>query len=383
MFPEVHKAVRRLLYNEGKIDPEVVSIAFESPTTRFLTTLTGPALLFALYEVSHNPEMNSNRFEQTRDTGRSEMSRWKPLPRRFHLRYLVAAIGANPEDEQRLLTRTLATLTRYPKLSLTGVLKENEAERDGQHGILGLLENAKEAPRPLDLWAAFGAEPRPAFLYTIIAPLDLEGELMEPLDFAQWDQYYPRYRDSKDGRPIEPETIPEPVRRRIEHMTPWERERYDASWVRPHVLGTRSDATSVGEAPGSAKSSETSDTDLGRLGGGAITPGGVLRHTSFAGRVVADKGGKRVPLGGWTVRIWGVKRSVVTDHRGFFRFRAYATTPGKRTVLAFYPPGISESDLTPNPDGSRPTLPPGAQWRECEPGTSGTSQFVFILDWPE
>jgi hypothetical protein len=94
------------------------------------------------------------------------------------LRYVVSAFTAEPDDELRLLWRALAVLLRHQEFPMELL---PEGFRDIKPALPARVLQHDEGPKLLDVWSALSLEPRPAFGYTITAPLDLDLTLSAPL----------------------------------------------------------------------------------------------------------------------------------------------------------------------------------------------------------
>jgi hypothetical protein len=99
---------------------------------------------------------------------------------------MVSAISTEPEDEQRLIWRALATLLRYQQFP-SEVLPD--ALRDLDPPLSAKVAQGEDDVRPLDVWGALNTWPRPSFGYTLIAPLDLDITIQAPLVLTRTARY--------------------------------------------------------------------------------------------------------------------------------------------------------------------------------------------------
>src|SRR4051794_2914983 len=104
MLPEIHAALRTLLYERGQIDPAEVDINFEAPTREQQDRLLRPTLNLYLLGVAENTDLRLNAPPPRRVNGHSER---RLAPLRIDLSYLVSALTGDIEDEHRLLWRAL------------------------------------------------------------------------------------------------------------------------------------------------------------------------------------------------------------------------------------------------------------------------------------
>src|SRR4051794_18141349 len=113
MLPMIHQAVRRLLYERGRIPSFDVDIRFAAPTRAWIDSLTRPTIDFFLLGVQENTDLRQTSFQSTRVNGRAER---RLPPRRVDLTYMVSALASETDDEHLLLWRTLVTLMQFPEL---------------------------------------------------------------------------------------------------------------------------------------------------------------------------------------------------------------------------------------------------------------------------
>jgi hypothetical protein len=175
VLPDIARAVEQLLYERGGISSREVDIRFEPPTTEWVESLTRPTIDFFLYDVRENAELRRMDLQTTQSNGRAKLSL---PPRRIDLRYMISAITTDLDDEYRLLWRALATLMRFPHFP--GELLPEEI-RQVEPPIVTRVFEPDDGFRPLEMWNALGAYPRPVLLYLVTAPLDLEQAFDAPL----------------------------------------------------------------------------------------------------------------------------------------------------------------------------------------------------------
>lgn len=210
MLPELHAFLRDLLYTQGRIDPNDVDVLFEAPTREVIERLTLPAISFFLIDVQENADLRQATTPVRRANGFAER---RVPPRRIDLHYMVSAISTEPEDEQRLLWRALATLLRYQKFPEELL---PDGLRDLDPPLAARAAQADDDVRALDVWGALSTWPRPSFGYVLTAPLDLEITFQAPLVLTRTARYVrfsgePQHAETevhiggavrlKDGRP--------------------------------------------------------------------------------------------------------------------------------------------------------------------------------------
>lgn len=183
MLPELHDSIQRLLHERGRIDPGEVDVRFDAPTREWRERLTRPTISLFLFDLRENTDLRQVAFQTTRVNGRAEH---RLSPRRIDLRYMVSAQATEVEDEHRLLWHTLVTLMRHPEVPaeyLPAELRLPEAP------LATRVVQPEDDARILDVWNALGAEPRPALIYVVTAPLDLEMLATAPLILTRTTRY--------------------------------------------------------------------------------------------------------------------------------------------------------------------------------------------------
>jgi hypothetical protein len=175
MLSDLNVALRSLLHGRGLIEPAQVDVEFEAPVQSWVDTLIRPTLNLFLFTIEENTELRQAARETVRANGHAVH---RVPPRRFDVRYLVSAFTTDVVDEQLLLWRALVTLLRHRSLPpdvLSPALRSAEPE------IVTAVGPADDGPRPLDLWGALEIRPRPAFVFTVTLPVDLEIAVTAPL----------------------------------------------------------------------------------------------------------------------------------------------------------------------------------------------------------
>lgn len=191
MLPDLHNAIRRLIHERGKIDPGEVEVLFDAPERARVDRLVRPAVSFFLTGVQENIELRNASFDSTRTTSRAER---KLAPRRIDLTYIVTALTTDPDDEHRLLWRTLATLLRHQQLPPE--LLPDEISRTGVPVTLRTAQPDDTTPAG-EIWTGLGLRPRPAISCVVTAPLDLDITIQAPLVLTRTTRY--RSGISPDG----------------------------------------------------------------------------------------------------------------------------------------------------------------------------------------
>ena len=175
MLSDIHDALANLLYDYGGVDRRDVAVHFALPSARFLQTLPEPAYLFSLLDLWENMDLRNSGFVMQRH---EDGAHFRSTPRYFDLKYLVSVHAADPEDENQLLSRLLWTLYRYQDFA-DALLPPEYLQKEWR--VTGRLAPTTEGRRPLEIWSDLGVDPRPALLYIVTAPLDIDRAIPSPL----------------------------------------------------------------------------------------------------------------------------------------------------------------------------------------------------------
>jgi hypothetical protein len=171
----IQTTIQRLLYEHGQIDPDEVDVRFERPSRQWAESLMLPTINLFLFDIAENTDRRNGAPQVGRATGQAQM---RVPPRRFDLRYMVSVFTTLMEDETTLLWRTLATLLRHNPLPAELLSEELRALDLPLHTQIGQPE---QSTKPHELLSALDLPPRPALVYTVVAPLDLELAFSAPL----------------------------------------------------------------------------------------------------------------------------------------------------------------------------------------------------------
>src|SRR5215211_561391 len=165
MLPDIHSSIQRVLYEHGQIDPDEVDVRFERPSRQWAESLILPTINLFLFDIVEN----TDRRNGAPQIGRANQQAQIRVPaRRFDLRYMVGVFTTLMEDETTLLWRTLATLLRHNPLPDELLSEELRALDLPLHTQIGQPENGA---KPHELLGALELPPRPALVYTVVAPL--------------------------------------------------------------------------------------------------------------------------------------------------------------------------------------------------------------------
>ena len=175
MLPDLHAALRTLIYEVGQISPLEVDVLFEPPSRDRFDRLTRPAVSLYLSGVRENLDLRDTSFSTTR--GGAGAQRRMPA-RRVDFVYMVSMLSTEVDDEFRLLWRVLATLMKYQKLPPELLSPEL---RSIEPAIVTRVLVDEESQHTVDIWSALNMPPHPSFSYIVTAPMDLDMVITTPL----------------------------------------------------------------------------------------------------------------------------------------------------------------------------------------------------------
>lgn len=188
MLSDINQMLRDLMYAKARLEPAEVDIQFDAPTKEWVNSRTKPTVSFFLYDLEENTELRQSALEtmQVRGANGGSIAVKRPPPRRFNLHYMVSAISTVVEDEHHLLWRVMSALLRNPTIPEEFI---SEAVKRLEIPLHGRVSQPDDGPRPIDLWSSLETAPRPALLYVLTVPVDLEMEFTAPLVLTRTLRY--------------------------------------------------------------------------------------------------------------------------------------------------------------------------------------------------
>lgn len=186
MLAEIHEGLKKMVFEQGKLNPRDVDVEFETPSREWIGGLSRPTVNFFLFELQENLTLRQITPEVTRSEG-IHGSRRLP-PRRFELHYQVTAISSDTRDQHEILWRVMVTLLRHHQLP-EGYVPAWARRPDMT--LLTRVGQPDDNPRLRELWVALGLPPRPAVLYALTVPVDLEIAFDAPLVLTRTARYAP------------------------------------------------------------------------------------------------------------------------------------------------------------------------------------------------
>lgn len=178
MFDDLDEALRKLLVRELPIKNGEVDIQFHQPKREWSARLSRPTLNLFLYDLRENVKLRQHSPQWIDEPGANNQVIQRRLPARVELFYLVTAWAKEPEDEHRLLARTLLAFFRTPHLPddlLPESLQHQPAPIELQAAQPGNTQN------PADFWGAMDNEIRPGIYLLVMMALDPYTPITTPL----------------------------------------------------------------------------------------------------------------------------------------------------------------------------------------------------------
>jgi hypothetical protein len=176
MIADLDETLRQLLIAEMPVRNKEVDISFHQPRREWSSRLNKPTVNLFLYNLRENTTLRQPQWENfPRGDNQSHLKR---SPFRVDCFYMITAWAAEPEDEHRLLTRTLLALFRFPVLPeerLVGELKNQAFE------LQTFLADPETLTNPADLWSAMDNELRTSIPLIVTLAFDPWKEITGPL----------------------------------------------------------------------------------------------------------------------------------------------------------------------------------------------------------
>ena len=178
MIADLDESLRRLLIRELPIENDEVDIQFNQPKREWSAHVSRPTLNIFLYDVRENQKLRQTQpmWETERKPDGTSFQRRKPI--RLDLHYLVTVWAIEPEDEHRLLTRTLMALFRYANLP-DELLVESLSAQNKQIPLT--VAQYSELNNTTDFWTVLDNEMRPAAVLVVTVSLDPYTPITVPL----------------------------------------------------------------------------------------------------------------------------------------------------------------------------------------------------------
>jgi len=168
MIDELDEVLRKFLIREIPIKNGDVDIKFDMPKREWSARLNRPTLNLFLYDMRENVKLRQAQpmWEIERDKDQA-IQRRKPV--RLDLHYMITAWASEPEDEHRLLSRTLMAFFRHAHLP-EDLLPESFQGQPVPIPVMAAQQS--ELQNPADVWSALDNELRPAIVCVLTLALN-------------------------------------------------------------------------------------------------------------------------------------------------------------------------------------------------------------------
>jgi hypothetical protein len=203
MIADLDESIKKLLVEDMPVKNGEIDIKFDQPKREWSARLTKPTINLYLYDLRENVDLRQAHFQNvTNGNPRDNLARLKKTPHRLDCYYMLTTWAAEPEDEHRLMTRTLMSFfrnPRFPEHLLVGTLQNPQFSIDTHVARHDKLTN------PAEVWSALDNEMRPTVCYTATITLDpwteVEGPIVRTLVLrAGESSTLPTYQKLDDGR---------------------------------------------------------------------------------------------------------------------------------------------------------------------------------------
>lgn len=186
MIADLDETIRKLMIAEIPIKNGEIEVSFDQPKREWSSRLSKPTINFFLYDVRENNILRQHQWEQLPPGGISNRSAISPdrlahlkrTPFRVDCFYMITSWATIPEDEHRLLSRSLLVLFKHP------ILPVERLEKSLIHQPFELqarLASHDKLTNPAEVWASLDNEMRPSISYVITLAIDPWEEINEPI----------------------------------------------------------------------------------------------------------------------------------------------------------------------------------------------------------
>jgi hypothetical protein len=175
MLDDLDETIRQILVKELPVKNGEIDIKFDQPKREWSARLSKPTVNLYLYDVRENNVLRQHQWEHVREENGTYTKKRSPM--RVDCFYMLTTWAADPEDEHRLLTRSMMALYRYPILPedrLVGNL------RNPLYEIQAHLAAHDRLTNPAEVWASLDNEMRPSISYIVSLAIDPWSEVTGP-----------------------------------------------------------------------------------------------------------------------------------------------------------------------------------------------------------
>ena len=177
MIDDLDDALRDLLVRELPIRDNEVDVSFDQPRREWSARLSRPSLNLYLYDIRENLRLRREATQREVERRPSSVITARRATR-LDLYYLVTAWATAPEDEHRLLARTLMTFLRYPELPDEAL---PASLLDQPNPIPLKVAQPDTLDKPSDLWSVLDNQQRPGLVLVVTLAFSPFAPTEQPL----------------------------------------------------------------------------------------------------------------------------------------------------------------------------------------------------------
>jgi hypothetical protein len=178
MIDDLDEVLRQVLIRELPIKNGEVDVEFDQPKREWSGRVSRPTINLFLHDIRENQKLRQTQpmWELEQNPNGTVTKRRKPV--RMDLHYIITAWATEPEDEHRLLSRTLMALFRHPELP-DDLLPDSLQHQSAPISIM--VAQYDELKNPTDVWNVLDNEMRPAIACTVTLAVDPYVPTITPL----------------------------------------------------------------------------------------------------------------------------------------------------------------------------------------------------------
>lgn len=178
MFDDIDEALRRLLIEEIPVRNNEIEIAFDQPRREWSARLNRPTLNLFLHDVRENAQLRQSHIQRQQMAPSRRQTALQRPEARVDLHYMITAWASEPDDEHRLLARTLLAFLRHQELPERFL---PTALREQPRPVALSVAQYDTTFNPPDLWGVMDNELRPSLNCTVTLTMDPHLPVTVPL----------------------------------------------------------------------------------------------------------------------------------------------------------------------------------------------------------
>lgn len=178
MIADLDETIKELIKAELPIKNGEIDISFDQPKREWSAKLTKPAISLFLYDVRENAELRQHGWQRLPPpNGNGRDTAQKRMPFRVDCHYILTTWAAEPEDEHRLLTRTMMVLFRHRVFQSEMLVGQMVNQ---MFPVSTALARHDRLTNPAEVWSSLDNELRPSVSYIVTLALDPWSEVTGP-----------------------------------------------------------------------------------------------------------------------------------------------------------------------------------------------------------